>query len=483
MRTHCDEIDVAPQQSNFPQNSTFFTPIHALTRLSRMVTSFLAKSCPLLLVAYLGLLSCHLPILGPLLAADLLAPLIALSLLANRDYRSLVRIPYSPFLAMLCCLGLVTISHLPQGGESGYNLAVLAYLFVLFVAFREHPLSRKTMLISGVAILSAILLGWCYDAFASQCLGINDTGFAFISPDQVNSNLSFLERRYAFLFKNPNTLGSFYPLPMALALLGLQPKLKHASKSQWIAILVAIAATLVPLAATLSKHAILTQAIVLAFLVHNLPVCSKKVRRFVAIAIFLCSAIVCETTVLFVTFPLKSTPPFINSTPGMYAIHQVVYAKMPFINARTCLLGQSPEGIKKTYPKLADVNSIRKTLEQYGTTKNLEMYATFIDPHNEYLNLAAFYGIPATLLVIAAFIALAWNQRKAIYAGAFIAALAVACLWDDLLSKRWICITLAILTQRQDDTDDQAVKTNAGQLDAIPQPTEQECDPNSRGRH
>ena len=129
----------------------------------------------------------------------------------------------------------------------------------------------------------------------------------------------------------------------------------------------------------------------------------------------------------------------------MYAIHQTIYARMPFTSPSAWLIGSSPARIHQLYPTLADVRSIRRTLLQYNALDNLEMFSTFMDPHNEYLNLAAFYGIPALAVIAAFFIRMALRRQAFRYATYFLLAVAFACLWDDLLSKRWICLAFAFL--------------------------------------
>ena len=188
----------------------------------------------------------------------------------------------------------------------------------------------------------------------------------------------------------------------------------------------------------------MTGAVILAFFANCLQDKFPRLVHSFWLPILLVG-LVCETTVLFVTFPVKSTPPFINTTTGMYAIHQTIYARMPFTSPSAWLVGSSPAKIHQLYPTLADVRSIRRTLLQYNALDNLEMFSTFMDPHNEYLNLAAFYGIPALAVIIAFFIRMALRRQASHYATYFLLAFAFACLWDDLLSKRWICLTFAFL--------------------------------------
>ena len=86
-----------------------------------------------------------------------------------------------------------------------------------------------------------------------------------------------------------------------------------------------------------------------------------------------------------------------------------------------------------------------------------EQYATFMDPHNGYLDLTAHFGVPALLLALA-FLGRqgwrAWRFRRA-ELGFFLLALGFALMWDDLFSKRWIWVGLALLAKTaMDETGD-----------------------------
>ncbi|MBR6056711.1 MAG: hypothetical protein IKP58_00930 [Victivallales bacterium] len=388
---------------------------------------------------YIAISALHLHVFGPFYAEDCLAPVIAGALIIHRPS------PRHPIFLPLLMLMAITAIHFLQGGENAYNIAVLIYLAGLYLFVRSHSLSAKIMLTCGGTLLSLFILGWIGDAVASAVFHVRDTGLVFLGDDVAQTdNLSFLARRYAFLFGNPNILGSFYVLPMLLFLRGLEEKAHYFNWKKWLLLLAFLAFSLLPLVSTFSKHAIMTGAVILAFFANVLSERFPRLVRSFWLPILLVG-LVCETTVLFVTFPVKSTPPFINTTTGMYAIHQTIYAKMPFTSPSAWLIGSSPARIHQLYPKLADVNTIRHTLSQYNALQNLEMFSTFVDPHNEYLNLTAFYGIPALAVIIAFFIIFALRHRHSRYVTFFLLAFAFACLWDDLLSKRWLCLTFAFL--------------------------------------
>lgn len=388
---------------------------------------------------YIALSAIHVPIYGPFYAEDCLVPVIAAALLIRRPPLR------HPIFLPLLLLAAITGVHFLQGGENAYNLAVLVYLAGLYLFARSSMPPPQAMRICGGVLLTLIILGWIGDAVAFFLFHIRDTGLVFLGDDVAQTEiLSFLARRYAFLFGNPNVLGSFYVLPMLLFLRGLEEKVPHFGKKQWLLLILFIGVSLIPLASTFSKHAIMTGAVILAFFANCLQDKFPRLIRAVWLPILLVG-LVCETTVLYVTFPVKSTPPFINTTTGMYAIHQTIYARMPFTSPSAWLVGSSPARIRQLYPQLADRRAIRRTLLQYNALDNLEMFSTFMDPHNEYLNLAAFYGVPALAVIVAFFILFALRNCNSRYVTCFLLAFAFACLWDDLLSKRWICLAFAFL--------------------------------------
>ena len=393
----------------------------------------------IIIILYIALSAIHISIFGPFYAEDCLAPFIAIALLIRRPSFC------HPIFHPLFFITAITAVHFLQGGENAYNLAVLVYLAGLYLFARSSTPPPQAMRICGGVLLSLFIIGWIGDAVAFFLLHIRDTGLVFLGDDVAQTeNLSFLARRYAFLFGNPNVLGSFYVLPMLLFLIGLEEKTPRFGKKQWLLLFAFIGVSLIPLVSTFSKHAIMTGAVILAFFANCLQDKFPRLVRAVWLPILLVG-LVCETTVLFVTFPVKSTPPFINMTTGMYAIHQTIYARMPFTSPSAWLVGSSPAKIRQLYPQLADCRAIHRTLLQYNALNNLEMFSTFMDPHNEYLNLAAFYGVPALAVIVAFFILFALRNCNSRYVTCFLLAFAFACLWDDLLSKRWICMTFAFL--------------------------------------
>ena len=77
-----------------------------------------------------------------------------------------------------------------------------------------------------------------------------------------------------------------------------------------------------------------------------------------------------------------------------------------------------------------------------------------MDPHQEYLNFANFFGAPALLALLAFLIAIARQgiREQRWETILFVLALLFAFCWDDLGSKRWIWAALGLLSARQQTT-------------------------------
>lgn len=406
-----------------------------------------------IILAYITLLFLNIPLRGPFFAADLLAPAIAIMLLERRVFTALRRPPYPALLSFLAIAAVTTLSHaIGTGGDNGYNLAVFLYLAGLFIFVRENPPPRKLLAYYGAALCALILLAWLAELAAFIVCDRGTLGFSYISTQMDNTAMSFLSRRFAFTFQNPNTLGSFYVLPVAMLLHGLAPQARRFTQKQWLLCLLGLGLCLLPLIHSFSKHAILTGAVMLAFLTDACRPRRPRLSRWSWLLI-IAVGLVCTATVLWVVFPLKSQWPFINTTSGMYMIHQSIYAKMTTSTAKGFLLGHSPGEIARLYPQFADRDAIRNTLEHYNAADVLDSFASFMDPHQEYLNILSLFGIGALVAMLAFWIRC--GIKASTLARYFLIALAFCCLWDDLLSKRWLWLTAAILLQSNRDAQNE----------------------------
>lgn len=155
-------------------------------------------------------------------------------------------------------------------------------------------------------------------------------------------------------------------------------------------------------------------------------------------------AILCLLTVLWPVFPISEKSPYLNFRhQGNYTIHQEIYLKMLLTDKANLLTGLGSNGIRQQYPLHADREKITAIMEQYRSPHWVEPFCTYMDPHNEYLNLAALFGVPAMLCCFAFWLAHLKSKQRIIML--FIPAVLFCCLWDDLFSKRWLWMTLAIL--------------------------------------
>jgi len=401
------------------------------------------------ILAYIALLFLYIPLRGQFFAADLLAPIIAIMLLERRMLHVLQQRPYPALLAFLALAATATLYHaLNTGGDSGYNLAVFLYLASLFVFVRENPLPRTLLLRGGAILCALILLAWLAEFTAYIACDGHSLGFSHISTQMDGTAMSFLARRFAFTFCNPNTLGSFYVLPVAMLLYGLTPHTRHFTPRQWLLCLLGLGVCLLPLVHSFSKHAVLTGAVMLGFLAEGCRPRWPRLSRWSWLLI-IAVGLLCTATVLWVVFPLKAQWPVINTTSGMYMIHQKIYAQMATLTPQGFLIGRSPAEIARLYPLLADHDAIRNTLEHYNAVAVLDSFAAFMDPHQEYLNILNLFGAIALAAMIAFWISCV--VKTSIMARYFLIALAFCCLWDDLLSKRWLWIAAAILLQNSKD--------------------------------
>jgi len=250
--------------------------------------------------------------------------------------------------------------------------------------------------------------------------------------------------RYQFLFSNPNLLGSFYILPVALVQPWLLQKIRGIrTLKQALLLFCCLGICLVPLVSTASKHALMTLAILAGTVLDAWPEKRKLLQPILVTALSL-FAILCLLTVLWPVFPISGKFPYLNFRhQGNYTIHQEIYLKMLLSDKTSWLTGLGSDGIRQQYPLLADREKISSIMEQYRSPHWVEPFCTYMDPHHEYLNLATLFGVPAMLCCFAFWMAHLKSKHRLLLL--FIPAVLFCCLWDDLLSKRWLWMTLAIL--------------------------------------
>lgn len=401
-----------------------------------------------LAVAYLALLFIQLPAFPeaglPILAADMIFPLFALSLLPEwrqgvawlKDWRE-----SAPLVLFLLWSTIAVFFH---GGI--YNLAVFFYMSAIFLAFRVLRLSSLAKFRIGFAMLVILVMAFFRAWLWRKCFGM-ENGMFFIDPNLPPADHAMLGSRFQFLFSNPNLLGSFYILPLMLCRDWLEENYAVAiTNVPRLLVAVAIAVVfLLPLYSSVSKHAIVSLALVGAMFCHA-PVLQKIRPRLITCIVIGLFGIVALLSITWKTFPLTDQFPYVDtSLPANYALHRQVYAKVVTADVPGMLVGHSPDRIRQLYPQFADQDEFAKVLAAYNSRHLAEGYATFMDPHCEFLNLAAFFGIPAAVCCVLFLISRIRNRKFG--TAITIVALLLCCCWDDLLSKRWIWATLGNATE------------------------------------
>jgi hypothetical protein len=385
----------------------------------------------------------------PLAAQDFLAPLLALYLLCHcRQVRPILA-ESSFFLPAFLLLALTSsLYHASRGSGGFYDLAVFAYMALLYLFFRLLP-SGKSLFWQGLGLsMLLVLLGtFAIGAMALLFPVLPGKGLFYFDPYSGSRGLNLLTLRYQFLFNNPNLLGSFYILPLALAQPWLLQKMRNCRSPRQVLLLFAsIGLCLLPLISTASKHALMSLAILGGTMLEAWPNKGKRLQIPVVCAIILFAA-VCLLTVLWPIFPISGKFPYLNfQHQGNYTIHQEIYLKMLSSDKCGWLAGLGSKSIRQCYPQFADREKIASIMERYHSPHWVEPFCTYMDPHQEYLNLASLFGIPAMLCCFAFWLWHLQGKRPAMLL--FIPAVLICCLWDDLLSKRWLWITLAIMGTR-----------------------------------
>jgi hypothetical protein len=396
---------------------------------------------------YLALLPCHLQLAGPLYAHDLLIPLFLTAVLQRADWRRWLHLPDACLAAFGAWCLLATFTRRP-GWPDLYEVAVLGYMVLLYAFFSRTYLSPRGLWRYAVAVAAAL---WLVGA-VQIATGLVQTHSAY-----VGTTLGFLATRYGFTFGNPNLLGSFGVLPVACALLSLVRSeagqgADPAPRPRLLPLAVLLLALGLPLLLTASRHLLLSAALVLGGLTALAPPGHRRLARCLAwLALALAFALF-YLTVLIPFFPLHRQAPFVNCrTPGMYMIHQGAYLNLVFRDVSAPLFGLGRSAVRQRYPEAVDPALTRRVLAEYQMEHLAASFLVYMDAHNDYLNLATAFGIPAVLAAYAFLWLLARRARLGLGGlAADLLAFAVlgiclASLWDDLLSKRWVWATLGVL--------------------------------------
>ncbi len=338
-------------------------------------------------------------------------------------------------------LALVATCFHFGGMEDVFELGIVAYMLVLYRFFRHTRLPVRWL--QRIAFFT--LAVFCLYASAEAVLDRRAVYDVY-----TGSSLGFMSRRFFFRFAHPNLLGSYYALPVICVLVANAGRVGTWSVRRWALAALGMGMLCAPLALTVSRHMLLTGALLAGFAVAEWRV-SPKLSVPVWIAVLGGIFAGFYLMILFPFFPLRDSFPFFNhETWGMYTIHQKIYLDIVFRDPRAFLAGVGKTGVRELYPLLADWESAYRILAQYKQEFLTESFVTYMDAHNEYLNLATVFGVPAMLACYGFWGGLArqagW-RRAAAPLLFYIFALFLVSLWDDIMSKRWIWIGLAILVR------------------------------------
>jgi len=410
-------------------------------------------------LALLGaiLLFFGVPLRHPLMLFDLAAPLMAWQLWRRRG-ALMTRLASwrSPLLWVLLAAAwalLAAIIQLIRGAAPFYDTAIALYMLLACAFYAVTPLPPPRLCLA----VAAGMLGCCLVVFllGGHC---SETAAAASRLFYTEQNLlgaagSVLARRFQFFFANPNLLGSAYVLPYLLALPWLKERLESGGGCRWRTWTLLAAAMLLgalPLLHSVSKHLLLTFGLCCGLLA-SLPQMRRIGSRLLAPLLTALLGLLLALTVWFRTYPAVRRCPWVDfGARSNYSTHQEVYLDIIRGSGPAgALFGHGVDELHLLYPQFADGEKIASILEAYYGHKLDGTFTDFMDPHNEYLNTASHFGIPAILLLAVA----AWMLFRASWRLHFIpgccavVALAFACLWDDLSSKRWIWLYAGLLMQ------------------------------------
>jgi hypothetical protein len=430
--------------------------------------TLLAKYCPYLGFIYISLIPFNVIISGQFLVHDLLAPLMALCIVpALFQNRTIFRRPpiifFSGFLlvaAFLSFLHYQTMLDL-------YEYSIYAYMIILFLFFFIYSPTNFQLRVYGVIVILSLLL--YFFAYFLPHPTTTDSQFE-------NSTLSFATKRWTFPLGQPNMMGSFFVLPITCFLLGFNQTLRNLSSGQLLIFVASVCCCCLPLFFTISKDMLLSLAVIGGWLFTHPKLPCRQLSKSLLVAGLLSIFLVFYLNVIFPVFPVQRTFPYINTnTFGLYMIDQGVYLKIVLSDTLTFLIGSGKSVVKEMFATFADKETISDILRQYNMLGILEGRIYYRDSHNEYLNLTATFGVIAALLLYLGItttpsLIRAGSYKKSILTMTifFLVALLLVSLWRDILSKRWIWVTLGIMISFDGGSDKETERKNGVWRERLP---------------
>jgi hypothetical protein len=198
---------------------------------------------------------------------------------------------------------------------------------------------------------------------------------------------------------------------------------------------------------------LLTIAVIFGWFLSHPQLPYRKVAIPLVIVAFCSIFVILYLTVIFPFFPLKNSFPYINADSyGMYMMNHIIYFRIVVDDAWSFFLGLGKSNVVERFGEFVDIAEMTQILGQYNMAETVTTRSIYHDSHNEYLNLITNFGVVTTILLYFGIVTsprlvnFSLNNRGIFIMLVFLV-IAILCvsLWRDILSKRWIWITLAIL--------------------------------------
>ena len=409
--------------------------------------TFLAKYCPYLGFIYISLIPFNVNISGQFFVHDLLAPLMVLCIVPAffQQQTIFLRPPFIFFSGFLLVAALLSFLHY-QTYLDIYEYSIYAYMIILFLFFFIYPPTSIQLRVYGVVVILSLLVNFFSVFIPNPPIQSSNTPYE-------NSTLSFVTKRFFFPLGQPNMVGSFFVLPMTCFLVGFNESLRKLSSGRLLFFVVALSFCCLPLLFTVSKDMLLSLAVIGGWLFAHPKLPCRSLSRPLLVVGLVSIFFVFYLNVIFPFFPMQRTFPYINTnTFGMYMIDQGIYLNIVLSDTVTFLIGAGKSTAKEMFPLFVDVGKISDILLQYNMLWSLDGRSHYRDAHNEYLNLTANFGVITALLLYLGIMttpslikAGSYKKTILIMVVFFLLALLMVSLWRDILSKRWVWVTLGMM--------------------------------------
>jgi len=356
-----------------------------------------------------------------------------------------LRPPFIFFSGFLLVAALLSFLHY-QTYLDIYEYSIYAYMIILFLFFFIYPPTSIQLRVYGVVVILSLLVNFFSVFIPHPPIQSSNTPYE-------NSTLSFVTKRFFFPLGQPNLVASFFVLPMTCFLLGFNESLRKLSSGRLLFFVVALSFCCLPLLFTVSKDMLLSLAVIVGWLFAHPKLPCRSISRPLLVAGLVSIFFVFYLNVIFPFFPMQRTFPYINTnTFGMYMIDQGIYLNIVLSDTVTFLIGAGKSTVKEMFPLFVDVGKISDILLQYNMLWSLDGRSHYRDAHNEYLNLTANFGVITALLLYLGIMttpslikAGSYKKTILIMVVFFLLALLMVSLWRDILSKRWVWVTLGMM--------------------------------------